>query len=132
VSNLLAVIRLEHIADDCYAYRKYATRVNPLYERNGKVYQFTQRGLRPWVARLTGLDAKYGFAREFVHGQRDYSQANSVGSRGVYEYIPLKDGVYEVNERLTWKRTRRYFIRVQDAQITEISRDEVVECLSTA
>jgi hypothetical protein len=132
MSTLLAVIRLEHIADDCYAYRKYATRINPLYERCGKVYQLTQRGLRPWVARLTGLNARGGLVREFVHGQRDYSQANSVGSRGVYEYIPLKDGVYEVNERLTWKRARRYFIRIQDAQIAEIGREEVIKCLSTA
>jgi len=127
--SLLAVIRLELIGDNYFAYKRQAKQEHKPSERYGEYLGRDQS--RPWVARLTGLDAKYGFAREFVHGQRDYSQANSVGSRGVYEYIPLKDGVYEVNERLTWKRARRYFIRVQDAQITEISRDEVMECLNT-
>jgi len=84
---------------------------------------------KPWVARITGLDAKYGLARQFLRGQKDYSQANSVGSRGVYLYFALKDGFYEVYEHLTWKRARRYFIRVENMEITEITREEVEQWL---
>ncbi len=80
---------------------------------------------RPWVARITGTDATYGLAREFMHGQIDYSQANSKGSRGVYLYFPLKEGVYEVLSHRTWSKNRRYFCRVEHMAITEISREEV-------
>ena len=37
-----------------------------------------------WVAKITGEDNKYGLAREFVAYKKDYSSANSVGSRGVF------------------------------------------------
>ena len=33
-------------------------------------------GARPWVARITGTDPKYGLKREFVNSVRDYSGAN--------------------------------------------------------
>lgn len=87
------------------------------------------RSNRPWVARITGTDATYGLARKFVSGQIDYSRANSKGSRGVYLYFPLKDGIYEVKRHLTWKKDRRYFIRVEDVRITEITREEVEQYL---
>src|SRR5690606_23131495 len=79
---------------------------------------------KPWVARLDGLDHKYGFRRTFLEGQKDYRDANSGGSRGVYVYYALRPGIYEVNERVTWKRVRRYFIRVVGSEIHEISKDE--------
>src|SRR5690554_2450516 len=63
---------------------------------------------RPWVARLLGLDDTYGFKREFVRGQRDESRASNTGGRGVFYHYALTDGLYEVSERLSWKRTRRY------------------------
>ena len=127
---LLAVLKLEIIGDNYFAYCKFAQRPNPRYERN--VHQMTKKGMRPWVARITGTDPRFGLAREFLQGQKDYSQANSVGSRGVCLYFPLKDGIYEVNERITWKKARRYFIRVEDAQTIEISREEVEKWLANA
>lgn len=81
---------------------------------------------RPWVARITGRDARFGLRREFVRGVKDYSRANSVGSRGVYRYFFLASGVYEVNELQSWSRSRRYFLRVgADGGKTEITREEV-------
>lgn len=80
---------------------------------------------RPWVARITGLDSRYGLAREFVRGTRDYSEANSVGSRGLYLYYALADGIYEVRELISWQRDRRYFVRSEAGDIIEISRDDV-------
>jgi hypothetical protein len=122
-----AVLALEIIADNLYAARRTSDQASAKEARYGEMLGSDKA--RPWVARLTGICPKYGFAREFMRGQKDYSQANSIGSRGVKEYFPLDPGVYEVHERLTWKRTRRYFIRVQDTQIVEIDRDEVERCL---
>lgn len=85
-----------------------------------------------WVARLIGLDEKFGFAREFMRGQADWSQAKMTGSRGIFMYYPLTPGIYEINERLSWKHTRRYFIRVDDdIIITEITREEAIRCLTS-
>jgi hypothetical protein len=85
----------------------------------------------PWVARLLGLDDQYGFAREFVRGYTDYSKASGTGAHGIFIYYALEDGIYEVNKRLSWKHVKRYFIRVLDGTITEITREEVLQCLTT-
>lgn len=84
-----------------------------------------------WVARLLGIDEKWGFAREFVRGQADWSCAKMTGSRGIFVYYALTDGIYEVNKRVSWKHVRRYFICVEGAEITEISREEVLQCLKS-
>lgn len=95
------------------------------------MYRYGQKSLRPWVAKLTGLDRRGGFKREFVHWQTcDFSQANSIGSRGIYAYYTLDDGIYEINKRTSWTKARRYFVRVENTVIIEISRDEVVRCLA--
>ncbi len=119
---MLAVLELEWIGEYNDAHCR-------LYDKQIKAItgglDIGYRSNRPWVARITGTDATYGLAREFVHGQIDYSRANSKGSRGVYLYFPLKDGVYEVKKHLTWKKDRRYFLRVEAMQMIEIEREEV-------
>lgn len=124
---MLAVLKLEIIGDNYFAYKRDLAngnaRENPRVEKYGEMMGRDQT--RPWVARIGGLDDKYGFRREFQRGQKDYSRANSIGSRGVYEYFALNDGIYEIHERVTWKRTRRYFVRVEGAGIIEISKEEV-------
>lgn len=108
------VLRLECIGDD----------VVKLLKQAGKA--LGGKGLTdPWVARITGLDNKFGFCREFVNGEKDYSLANSVGSRGVYLYFALSPGIYEVFEKLAWKQHRRFFIRVENDTYSEISKAEI-------
>lgn len=127
-----AVLKLEIIADNYYAYQQEKDNAEKEW---GGVRRYEEAlghdKTRPWVARLTGLSDKYGFEREFIHGQKDYRDANSVGSRGVYEYFPLPPGMYEVHERLTWKKTRRYFLKVEGTEKEEISRAKVIQCLKT-
>jgi hypothetical protein len=85
---------------------------------------------RAWAAEITGLDPKYGFARKFLKPSVDYSEANSVGSRGVYRYYWLEEGkVYDVSSPKSWKRTDRYFCRVEDGNLIEMGKDEVKEWL---
>jgi hypothetical protein len=86
---------------------------------------------KPWIARLDGYDPQYGFARTFVRGVRDYSHANSVGSRGVWLCYALEPGMYEVNKHASWQRTERYFIQVtNDGQYHRISLEEVTAWLN--
>lgn len=80
----------------------------------------------PWVARLTGFDDEYFFKREFVRGQRDFSCAKMTGSRGVYVYYALTPGLYEVNERISWKHVSRWFCQVKNGEIIKLSKREVV------
>jgi len=131
-----AVLGLEIIADNYFALQsaKAKGEVDPALaarqlERYERLLGRDQQ--RPWVAAVEGLDPKYGFRRKFMKGQRDYAGANGVGSRGVWEYYPLDDGLYEVHERTSWTKTRRYFVRVANGQIEEISRNEVFACLAS-
>jgi len=69
---------------------------------------------RPWAAKITGEDEKFGFKREFLNA--DEQDGNDK------EYW-LCDGVYEYTEG------RRKFIVVKDGEATRIERDEVLELL---
>jgi hypothetical protein len=123
-----ASICLEAIGDD-------ATQMHRLYGRvlddsfgSGIGNSLLGRAARRcWVARITGLDKRYGFRREFIRGQTDYSQANSIGSRGVFIWYHLADsGLYEIKAPQSWRSSRRYFARVVDNRVVEISRERAV------
>lgn len=88
---------------------------------------------RPWVARLTALDPRWGFVREFVKGVHDYTYARRTGSRGIMLYFALAPGYYEVYRAISWRHDERYFIQVDDnGDWRKISREEVIECLKNA
>ena len=67
-----------------------------------------------WCAKITGRHADYKWAREFQKGKKDYSQANSAGSRGVYVWYFLEPGIYQTHERISWTRSSRHFLEVTD------------------
>lgn len=84
-----------------------------------------------WVAQIKGRHLKFGLDRLFLPAKRDYSRANSRGSRGVFLWFVLEsDRIYEVNERTSWKNSRRYFCAV-DPQgcVYELDKQEVNEWL---
>lgn len=130
-----AVLRLELIGDNhiqrARAIKRGEAQMPQHIPRMVELVKHSQKRFIPWVAQITGLCDKYGLKREFIRGQRDYTLANSVGSRGVFCYYPLDPGVYEVNERLTWKKVRRYFIKVENTQVIEITKEEAL-CLINA
>jgi hypothetical protein len=121
-----AVLKLEFIAENYYAYKRQATILHEGTERYKEYLGRNQS--RPWVKRLTKKGGH--LEREFMNGQIDYSQANRTGSRGVYLYFYLPAGVYEINERCSWTRVRRYYCRVERGQIIEIEQEEVETWLS--
>lgn len=98
---------------------------------NGSGARFAPRP-RPWVARLTALDDRWQFKREFIKGVYDYTYARSTGSRGIYLYFALAPGCYEVYRVISWKHEERYFCQVtKDGDMRRIDRQEVIECLKS-
>jgi hypothetical protein len=66
------------------------------------------RAGKAWIAKLTGVDEKYGFKREFI--RPSYTEYDSK-RRPIKSDWALSDGFYESNEQVSWKRvSRRYFV----------------------
>lgn len=136
------VLKLEAIGDNhAWNYRQmrhtktpYSGQSSRTFERRQmEAYRLGRHSLQPWVARITGIDAQGRIERQFLKAQKDYSQANSTGSRGVWFYYALTSGCYEVQARETWARSRRYYLQVIDASTAhEISQEGVVQCLANA
>jgi hypothetical protein len=88
------------------------------------------RGNRAWVAEITGIDGYDRPIRRFLRGQRDYSNANRIGSRGVMLHFIVEEGsIYEVNAPYNWSKDRRYFTTHDGSGWIELSREEAVRCL---
>lgn len=68
---------------------------------------------------------KHGLVR--LHGKTDYSQANSVGSRGVYVFYTLESGkTYLVFSPTSWRKSEKYVCTVNnDGDIIHIPDNEV-------
>lgn len=126
------MLKLEAIGDDIHACKKHVRRGDIDPETRRRFGAVKEMRSQAWVARLTGLDPQYRFKREFVRGQKDYSQANSVGSRGVYIYYALPSGIYEVNAPLSWTKTDRYYCRVVGQTLTRLNYEEVICLLASA
>ena len=86
----------------------------------------------PWVAEIVGKYPSGKLQRAFVRSNRDYSRANSKGSRGVCLWFVLEaDHLYEVHARVSWKSSVNYFCAVTDhGDIQTLTDDEVAEWLS--
>jgi len=80
-----------------------------------------------WVAEITGKDQKYKYARKFLKGKKDYSRANSKGSRGIFmEYLLESEHYYEVSAQISWKNIDRYFCTVDnEGNIVRIDEAEL-------
>lgn len=97
--------------------------LSPGYER----FKFGTFKPSGWCAKIAGTDARFGYAREFCEFKKDYSRANSKGSRGVYAIYCLDWGeLYEVKDG-----KRRYFCMVIDWKIEEVPKEEVDQWLKS-
>lgn len=89
----------------------------------------------PWVAEITGRRRGYGgFERDFLRPKRDYTNANSKGTRGVRCHWTLAvNRVYEAHCPESWNRSRRVFLRATpDGDVREIGNAEVEAWLDWA
>jgi len=84
-----------------------------------KLAHYTSSG-RDWVAEITDIDEKYGFKREFLNAEKDWSSSGKTG----WSYYELENGkVYEVNEPYKG----RWFFQVTNGECVEISKEDVLE-----
>lgn len=112
-----AELSLELIGDNINAQQRVYSKMldSALGAGAGKAFFGGQRS-QPWVAEITGRCERYGMARQFVNGRRDYAKTNISGSRGVRAFYTLESGkLYEVKEYTSWKRSERYFVTVLDS-----------------
>lgn len=125
--GLLYAFRLESVGDDAWQRQRQARLSGHLYTPS-RVRDLHPE--RPWVAHINGLCPRYEFHRGFLRGRVDYREADKRGSRGVYLYFGLPPGIYEVYERQDHYRSRRYFARVADLAMPEISKREALQWLA--
>jgi len=92
---MLYAMKLEAIADHILYERRMCRKYGVAWQPKRMIeYQ-----IRPaWVARIIGFQPDGREIRQFLRGRRDYSQATSTGSRGIWIHYLLDDGIYEVNE----------------------------------
>jgi hypothetical protein len=88
----------------------------------------------PWVAEIIGRHPKFKLDRKFLPSNRDYTRANSKGSRGVYLwYILESNHLYQVNARVSWKNSERYFCATTESgelyYLTDGEADEWLNAL---
>lgn len=121
-----AVLKLELIGDDFFFYRRTKSKPPEQLWQMARRLGFNESP--SWAARIRLVNSN--LKREFLRPTKDYSQANSTGSRGIFAYYVLaSNGIYEVSDRYSWKKVRRYYCRVEGTQIIEISRQEAINWL---
>lgn len=90
------------------------------------------RRRNPGVWRITGVGLSGHLLKTRLRADVDYSEANSVGSRGVYFYYVLDDGgIYEVFEWLSWKSSRTYYCRAVDGRREHLNMEQVLRWLES-
>lgn len=95
----------------------------------GREHPFARLG--PCVLRIFRNEAGLA-AHEVIHGKRDYSRANSKGSRGVMvNYVLEQDEIYQVKDPRSWRSVSYYHCAVTPSgDIRRLSDEEVREWLS--
>jgi hypothetical protein len=82
---------------------------------------------KTWLAEITGTDPRFGLAREFVAAT---SRSTSRSGRTGTATYAVRDGLYESNEGR--RRLGKRYWRVEDGNITEIDRNELLIALGEA
>jgi hypothetical protein len=120
------LLKIECIGDDTHQVLKlYRNLTNELMPGLGDM-TFGKSQKPYWVAEITGEDSKYKFKREFLRCKKDYSEANGVGSRGVYVYYNLEEGkVYHVSSPESWKRIDKYYCTIKNGELQRLTQKEV-------
>lgn len=120
-----AVLKLEAIRDN---------QIDKLrHHRMGKVRMGKQEaegaagylGRRPFVKRVIGATQDGRPVKRDIKGRKSYTEANSIGSRGVYYWWTLDHGCcVQIQEAISIRKKRRYYAIVIDGALHEISEKE--------
>jgi hypothetical protein len=144
---MIAMIGLEVIGDDARDRKRRRARSGTsdklAFRRamsSGRLGEMMRDAIRQegapvgWVARITGRDPKYGFAREFLRGSVSFRDVeDELGARGVYRWYELEEGAFfEVNAPLSWTSADRYFCRSERGRVVRMTREEIDAALPAA
>lgn len=83
------------------------------------------------VSQIFGTAGNGQWIKAYLSGLKDYSKANSQGSRGIMVSYSLEEGpIYYIESPLAWKNMDRYFARILEGAKDRMSEAEVRECLA--
>lgn len=82
-----------------------------------------------WVKEVSGIEPRR-IIETPIDGYADYTNSNSVGSRGVIINYLLQEGhIYHVSAPINFKRRETYFCQVRQGNIVRVEFDEVIKRL---
>ena len=89
-----------------------------------------RQGFSPaWVRRIVDF-GNDGLETYELKAHTDYTEANSIGSRGAYKYYFLyEEALYHVSSPQSWKRTDEYYCKVSNGEIIRLTFQEMIKCL---
>ena len=89
---------------------------------------------RPWVARIVGLDSKYGLERIFIDALPDYKKSvtNWKRTANITLQFPLQVGwVIQTCKRTIGMEKRRFYRVTSSTELTEMTAEEVARWAAT-
>lgn len=90
-------------------------------------------GKRPFVKEVVGVNHASHPIKKDVKGKKCYRDAVGTGARGVYYWYVLKQGrCYYIQEQVSRKHTKRYFVIINNGIAHKISKEQVVYYISSA
>jgi hypothetical protein len=124
------LLKLECIGDNVRAQTKFYTdNINSLIPGLGSL-AFGDMPDRYFVYEIWYERKNYDIKKRKLYPKKDYTKANSVGSRGVYAFYFLENGkVYEVKKPTSWKSSDHYFCRIENNQEVKMSAEETIKWL---
>lgn len=91
-------------------------------------------GGNAWLAKITGLDSKFGFTREFV--KKSTAGLSGSGRSGSIYWEITEDGIYEWRKFCIGSTAKNWksngFCVISDGSICEITKAEVVALVSSS
>jgi len=115
----VAAIKLELICDDFFDKRNHQ-----LENFDWRLRYMRKLGSDKSPSQI--IDYRTGRVQKHI---RDYTYANSTGSRGIFAHYFLADGIYRIIDRYKINQVRRYIIQVKNGKINEISKQDADQWL---
>jgi len=83
------------------------------------------------VWQILDIKKPEGFVKSYLKPHKDYTNANSVGTRGVFAYYIIQEAkIYEVLRPLSWNRSEHYYVQFYQGNGIRLTIDKVFQCLA--
>jgi hypothetical protein len=124
------LLKIECIGDNISSQCKFYTKqINSMISGLGSLV-FGETPERYSVYEVYYDRKNYSIKKVKLYPKKDYSKANSVGSRGVYAFYFLENGkMYEVKEPTSWRNTEHYFCKIENNELLRMTPEEAIKCL---